>query len=82
MKQWCARLEGGEGLHYLVLALILEVRDPTLTLDKLVQSLVKWRVFELCTHQIIGVQSELVKLLLFIPEKHGYLVDPLLGRLT
>ena len=41
------------------------------------QALVKWRIFELGTHQIIGVERELVELLLPIPKQERDLMNGL-----
>lgn len=68
MKEGCRCLQGSEGLNYSIWLLLFVHVNPTLSLDKPVQSLVKWRVFELCSHQIVGVKCEFIKLLILIPE--------------
>lgn len=68
MKEGRRCLQGSECLYYSIRLFLLAHVNPTLSLDKPVQGLMKWRVFELCSHQIIGVECELIKLLILIPE--------------
>lgn len=68
MKEGCRCLQGSKSLHYSIRLLVFVQVDPTLCLDKPMQSLMKWRVFELCSHQIVRVKCKLIKLLVLVPE--------------
>jgi len=67
MKKRCCRLPAVKALHKL--CRILFSYYTALCLYKSMEGMMKWRIFKLRVDQVIGIESELVKLLLPVPDE-------------
>ncbi len=69
MKKRCCRLPAAKALHKL--CRILFSYYTALCLYKSMECVMKWRILKLRVDQVIGIESELVELLLPVPDEKG-----------